>query len=181
MEINKEIYEILKEFKIDRDAGVLVLLGIYYKLDIDTVCPEEVVKAINTTKIVEKDYRASGTIIKWNIPLFYEQQTEWGWVNEWNNGFAKINPERKDNLTDVTKRMQDFFSKNPKYRLETVIRARNAYFKTIEDPKYLKSSAKFIYEGIGASKISALLKWCEIVEKGKGGEDKSQMAGRVIS
>lgn len=181
MEINKEIYEILKEFKIDKDAGVLVLLGVYYKLDVDTVCPEETIKAINATKIVEKEYSTGGSIIKWNIPLFREQQTEWGWVKEWNDGFGKINPTRKDNLVDVTKRMQEFFSKNPKYRLEVIIRARNAYFKNVEDPQFLKSSAKFIYEGIGASKTSMLLTWCERVDTNKGGEDKSQMAGRVIS
>lgn len=177
MEINKEITDILKEFNINKDAGLLVLLGIYYKLDVDTVCPEEIIKAINTTKIVEKDYR--GKVLQWNIPLFIGQEIQWAWVKDWNDGFGNINPTRKDNLSDVTKRMQEFFSKNPKYRQVDVFNARNRYFSTQRDPQYLKSSAKFIYEGIGGSKTSMLLTWCERVAA--GGSIIDNRKGNIIT
>ncbi len=159
MKINKEIAVILKHHKIDVQAGTLVLLGIYFNLDVDTVCPEEVVKAINLTKIVVKNYDQK--IIEWNIPLFEGQNTDWDWVKEWNDGFGKLNPERKDSLVDVQKRMMEFFKNNPKYRMQDVIEARNNYFKSVRDSQFLKSSAKFIMEGIGAMKKSMLLTWCE--------------------
>ena len=161
MQINKEIYEILKEFKIDRDAGVLILLGIYFNLDIDSVCPEEVVKAINTTKIVDRDYGKKR--LQWNVPLFQEQVTEWNWVKKYNDMFGKMNPSRKDALTDVTNRMIEWFKKYPQYRVEDVKKATQMYMSTIKDPQYLKSSAKFVFEGTGGMKKSLLLSWCEKV------------------
>lgn len=178
MEINKEIPIILKEFHIDKDAGLLVLLGIYYKLDVDTVCPEEVIKAINTTKIVEKDYVAK--TIKWNVPLFIGQETAWAWVKDWNDRFGKINPTRKDNLSDVTKRMQEWFTKNPQYRVGDIMVATNKYFGQLKEAQYLKSSAKFIYEGIGASKTSMLLTWCERVTN-SGGATPFDMKGNIVT
>lgn len=177
MEINKEIYETLKEFNIDKDAGVLVLLGIYFKLDVDKVCPEEVIKSINTTKIIDKDYRLGG-LVKWNIPLLAGQEIQWAWVKEWNDGFGRVNPNRKDNLVDTTKRMQEFFAKYPQYRREDVIKARNMYFASISSSEYLKSSAKFIFNGIGGSKVSMLLTWCE---KATANNNFSQQKGDVLS
>lgn len=158
MEINKQIEVILKEHNIDRSQGLLCLLGIYYKLDVDTTCSEETVKAINLTKIVEKDYNTKRII--WHIPLFRGQITEWDWVIEWHNKW-NVNPTRKDAEKDVLKRMQDFFSKYPQYRIADVMLATDNYFKTVRDSNYLKSSAKFIFEGIGVAKKSLLLSWCE--------------------
>lgn len=158
MEINQEVYDILKEFKINKSEGILCLLGIYYKLDVEKTCSEETIKAINLTKILSKDY-GSGGVITWNVPLFQGQQTEWDWVTKYNDMW-NINRERKDSNPDVLRRMQEWFKKYP-YRKEDVQRATIAYFKTVKDVQYLKSSAKFIFEGIGGSKKSDLLKWCE--------------------
>lgn len=178
MEINKEIKNILKEYEIDKDAGLLVLLGIYFGVDIDTVCPEEVVKAINVTKIVERDYRLNKIV--WNIPLFQNQVTAWDWVKGYNDAFGKINPSRKDSLVDVTKRMMDFFSKYPQYREQDVKNAVAAYFRTITDPQYLKSSAKFIFDGRGVEKKSLLLAWCEKVTNKEINTNNGQK-GRIVS
>lgn len=175
MEINKEIYEILKEFNIDTDDGLLVLLGIYFKLDVDRVCPEEIVKAINTTKIVEKDYAKKR--LQWNVPLFQEQVTEWDWVKKYNDKFGKMNPSRKDALGDVTTRMIEWFKKYPQYRVEDVKRATQSYMSTVKDPQYLKSSAKFIFDGAGAMKKSLLLSWCEKADTGNSfGGQKGRIA-----
>lgn len=166
MEINRAIAGILRESKIDVDGGTLVLLGIYYGLNVDKVCPEEIVKAINTTKIVEKDYRTNS--IKWNIALFAEQQMEWQWVIDKYNKLWDRAPSRKDNNSDVLKRMQRFFSMYPQFRKEDVRNATIAYHKSQPDPQYLKSSAKFIFEGIGAMQKSMLLTWCEKVTRNDG-------------
>jgi len=168
MEINKEIVQILKDNKIDKDAGVLVLLGIYFKLDVDTVCPEEVVKAVNITKIVEKDYKVG--VIKWNIPLFVGQEVNWSWVKEWNDNYAKTNPSRKGALSDVTKRMQEFFGKYPQYRKDDVYKATSMYMQ-ITQSEYLKSSERFIFDGAGAMKKSILLSWCEKLKDKPKSED----------
>lgn len=176
MEINPAIERILKEFNINRDSGVLVLLGIYHNLNVDEVCDEETVKAVNITKIVEKDYRMKS--VKWNIALFTGQETEWDWVVSKYNNMWDINKDRKDNNIDVLKRMKKFFATYPQYRKQDIRRATVAYFKSVRDPEYLKSSAKFIFEGIGAMQKSMLLTWCEKVADST--ETQSYQKGKII-
>lgn len=159
MELNNEIVEILKTHKIDKDQGLLCLLGIFHELEIETSIPHEVVRAVTLTKIVEKDY--TNKTIKWNIPLYSGQQTAFDWVGDWIEPFGKINPERKGTKRDCISRMKKFFSENPEYRKEDVFKARDMYLSTIKDPQFLKLSHKFIYEGSGAFKSSMLLQWCE--------------------
>jgi len=159
MILNKEVAEILKQHNIDVSTGTLVLLGIYFKLDIEKVYSEDTIKAINLTKIVDKDYK-TGTL-NWNISLFEGQETAFDWVTEWNNRFGKINPDRKGSSKDVLKRMKDFFAKYPEYRKEDVIKATETYFKSLSGATYLKNSAAFIFDGAGAMKKSILLGWCE--------------------
>lgn len=174
MEINRAISRILKESNINIQSGTLVLLGIYYGLNVDEVCPEETVKAINITKIVEKDYRTGA--LKWNVALFAVQELEWDWVYKYNAMWSR-NPSRKDNDSDVLKRMQRFFSMYPRFRKEDVKNATTAYHRSQKDPEYLKSSAKFIFEGIGAMQKSMLLTWCEKVTKN---EADDYQIGKIV-
>lgn len=176
MEINPEIISILKEHRINKDEGLLFLLGVYFKLDVDRICSENLIKIMNLTKIVERDY-ASKANLKWNVSLFSGQDTNWDWVATKYNEMWNINRARKDNSSDVTKRMQEWFKKYPQYRKQDVQAATTAYFKSVKDVQYLKSSAKFIFEGIGAAKISHLLTWCE---KTVGQKEGSQMKGTII-
>lgn len=159
MKINKEIIGILKKFKIDPDQGLLCLLGFYHNLDVDKIVPEEVVKAINLTKIVTKDYNNKD--LNWNIALFEDQNIDFDWVGDWMTPFGKINPERRGVKRDCIARMKKFFAANPVYRKEDVYKARDLYIATIKDPQYIKSSHKFIYDGAGDFKSSLLLQWCE--------------------
>lgn len=175
MEINEEVTEILKEFKINKSEGLLCLLGIYFKLDVEKVCSEDTVKAINLTKIVEKNY--TNGLIKWNVPLFKGQQTEWDWVKDGYNKLWDRNQDRKDSSTACIKRMQEWFKKYPHYRKEDVQKATMAYHASVKDPQYLKRSASFIFEGQGGTKISQLLGW---VEKSKDASSISNMKGTIM-
>jgi hypothetical protein len=174
MEINKDIFEVLKEFKINKDEGLLYLLGVFYKLDVEKVCSEEVIKAMALTKIVDKNY--TNGLITWNMPLFQGQQTEWDWVKEWNNKW-NIQKDRKASNPDCIKRMQEFFKKYPSYRAEDIMRATEMYMKTVSIG-YLKNSAAFIFDGAGASKKSILLGWCE---KLKEAGSTSNLKGKIIT
>ncbi len=175
MTINPKVQEILKEYNINIDAGIIVLLGLYYNLDVDSACLPEAVSAINMTKIVVKDY--SEGVLKWNVPLFLEQETEWKWVATKYNAMWNINRDRKDGERDVLRRMQKFFATYPQYRKEDVKRATEAYFRSVKDVQYLKSSAKFIFEGAGVMKKSLLLAWCE---KTANKENNSNLKGKII-
>lgn len=159
MELNSGIVEILKEHRINKDEGLLCLLGIYHELDVDVFLPDNIIRAINITKIVERDY-TTGTV-KWNIPLYSGQQTAFDWVEDWMKPFGKINPERKGVKKDCVSRMKRFFGSNPEFRKEDVYKARDLYLHTVKDPQYLKSPHKFIYEGAGDFRSSMLLQWCE--------------------
>lgn len=176
MEINPQIEDILKDYSIGRSAGLLVLLGIYYNLDVDTVCPEEAVKAINLTKIVEKDHPTSE--IKWNIPLFEGQEIAFDWIKDWREGFRRVNPDRDGELSTTIKRMKEFFGKNPEIRKEDVYAARDFYFGTLTSNKYCMKAHKFIYDGAGAMKNSTLLEYCEKV---KVATSNSNLKGNIIS
>lgn len=177
MEINPEVFEILREYKIDKSQGLLCLLGVYYKLDVNTTCSEETIKAINLTKIVDRDYERN-TIV-WNIPLFSGQQTEWDWVKDWIDGFKRINPDRRGSGTDAVRRMQEFFRKYPKYRMEDIYKARDLYFKSVAGtPLYCMHSHKFIFDGMGAMKKSRLLEYCEKVYEG---QSTNNIKGQILT
>lgn len=176
MEFNPEVVEILREFRIHKDLGLLTLLGIYHELDIESIVPEETIKAINLTKIVEKDYDTDS--IKWNLPLFKGQEAAFDWVSNWIEPFGRMNPDRKGSARDATPRMKDFFKRYPEYRKEDVYKARDLYLSTIRDPKYLMKSHKFIFDGAGAMKKSTLLEFCEKV---KTTSAPSNIKGKLMS
>lgn len=179
MELNrKQIVPILIQHNIDPEKGLLALLGIYHGVDIETICDEATIKAINLTKIVEKDYRIRG-VITWNTPLFIGIESgAWDWVRDWIEGFGRINPDRKGAFKDAVTRMKTFFAQNPEYRKDDVYRARDAYFRSLSSPMYCMNSHKFIYDGAGDMKKSTLLAWCE---KTKPKEDGNNgMKGKLL-
>lgn len=178
MQLNPAVSTILKEFNIDVDKGLLCLLGIYHKLDFQAICGEEVVKAINLTKIVDIDY-VGKTGIKWNMPLYEGQETDFAWViTDWNTKWNK-NQSRKGANSDCIKRMKEFFAKYPHIRKDDVMKATDLYFKQNQDPQYWKNSAAFIFDGAGAMKKSILLGWVEKLPN-FGSNTSDQMRGRVI-
>lgn len=177
MNFNPEVIEILKSYKINRDKGLLFLLGVYYELDVETLCSEEVIKSMALTKIVEKDYKTN--TIQWNIPLFQGIESSFEWVKDWIEPFGKVNPERKGNYRDALARMKDFFKKYPEYRKDDVYKARDFYFKTLNNPKFCMHSHKFIFDGQGAMKKSTLLTFCERVTESSSSNNYQK--GRVIS
>lgn len=176
MQLNEEIFEVLKEFKVNKNKGMLALLAIYFKLDAETTIDEETIKAINLTKIIEKNY--TNGVLTWNMPLFLVQQTEWDWVKDKYNKLWDRNRERKASNPDCIKRMQEWFKKYPIYRVDDVTKATLAYHASVKDPQYLKNSAAFIFDGVGASKKSILLAWCE---KLKDGVSTNNMRGTIAT
>lgn len=165
MEINPEIKSVLKGCKIDVQQGILCLLSVYFDLDAERIIPEDLMKKINFTKIMEKDYTTSS--IKWNIPLFAGQEFgAFEWVNDWIKPFGERGtPARRGTAKEVISRMKEWFAKNPEYRKDDVYAARDLYFRT-ENPVggIVKTSHKFVYDGTGASRVSLLLFWCERVK-----------------
>ena len=176
MELNKEIREILNTYNIDVDSGMLCLLGIYHNLDVEKIVQEQIIKQINLTKIVEKDYNSD--TITWNIPLYVGQETVFDWVIDWMKPFGTMNPERRGVAKDCISRMKKFFMSNPSYRKEDIYTARDMYLTTIKDPQYLKSSHKFIYDGAGAYRTSLLLQYCEEIEIIN--KENTYQKGRVV-
>lgn len=176
MVLNPQIARILLEHNINRDLGLLALLGLYYGIDIEKIYSEETIKAINLTKIFDKDYRTNS--LTWNIPLFEGTEVAFGWIAEWMKPFGQINPERRGNLSEVVPRMKKFFAENPDVRKEDVYKARDAYFKTLTNPQYMMEPHYFITKGTGIQKTSTLLKW---VTNTRDSNNTTNQKGRVIS
>jgi len=178
MELNKQVGEILKGHNIDVSVGYLILLGIYFDLDIEKVYSEEAIKAINITKIVEKDYKTNS--LTWNIPLFADAEAgAFDWVRVWMDLFSAKNPERRGSVKDAITRMKKWFAENPEYRREDVFAATQAYMNSLNNAKYCMHSHKFIFDGIGAMKKSTLLQWCEKLKEGN--QQNVSLKGRIAS
>ena len=158
MSVNTAIGERLKEYGIPLKDGIPFLLGFQYGY-VSSYVPETFERKMAITGIYEADHKSK--TIKWNIPLFEEQLTNFEWVKPWMEEFGRINPERKGLFKYVMSRMKKFFAENPDIRKEEVISATNMYFRNVENPKYLKSAHKFIMEGRGNDKYSLLLEWVE--------------------
>lgn len=182
MVFNEEIAKILSNYQIDDSLGKLCLLAIYHDLQADTIIPEDVLKKINLTHIVDKDYTTD--TIKWNIPLFSGGIADpFDWVEDWMAPFGRIGgAARKGTKKEVMVRMKKWFAANPEYRRDDVFAARDLYFRT-EQPKaqFVKTSHKFITEGAGATATSMLLLWCEKVKESKGPAGANpMMKGRIV-
>lgn len=179
MEINKEIKKILEQNNINVGSGTLYLLGVYHELDVHLIVPSDIIHQVNLTKIVEKDFETD--TIKWNIPIYSGQQTAFDWVSDWIIPFGRMNPERKGSVRDCVARMKFFFQQNPEYRKDDVYAARDAYLASVKDPKYLKSSHKFIYEGSGTHRTFPLLQWCEKLKESVDSRGVNiHMRGKVV-
>lgn len=183
MEINPEIKSILKGCKIHLDHGILYLLAVYHNLDCSMAISEEVIRKVNLSKIIDKDYTSK--TITWNVPLFVGQEAgAFDWVNEWMHPFGAIGtPARRGTIKEVITRMKKWFANNPEYRKEDVFAARDLYFRT-EKPVggIVKTSHKFIYEGTGAMEVSLLLFWCERSKELSNTKDTTNplMKGKIM-
>lgn len=165
--INPDILVALKEYSINKSEAILYLLGIYFGLDTQYIS-EKTKTQVNALKVVEREYKDNSTTVNriiWKAPLFAEERSEtFAWVGEWMEGFGKINPERRGTKSSVDARMKKFFAEHPEVRVQDVFAATQAYFKTVSDPQYLKSSHKFIMDGAGFSKVSMLEQWLDTIK-----------------
>lgn len=158
--INKEIAKIFKDFGVDYNEGLLVLLAIYHKINkpFPDYIPTTLILRVLSLGIVDLNTDNTTT---WRVPLFEEQITHFEWVVDYRNAFKKRNPERAGTLSSCMSRMKEFFANNPHVRVEHVNGAVGMYFRSVKDPQYLITSHKFIYEGSGKTRNSPLEEWLE--------------------
>lgn len=165
--INSEILTEIRNKGVNGDRAKLYLLGLYFKLDVSDI-PETVRTQVNALGIVEVEYRDNSSVYyttKWKVPLFNEEKNEaFAWVEGFRQAFSRINPDRKGTKSAVTSRMKKFFAEHPEVRMEDVKAATEAYLTTVNDPQYLKSAHKFIYEGTGFARVSMLEQYLEKVK-----------------
>ena len=169
MNINPDLEILLRDSDVERDYVLNYLLAIHFGLD-TTFYPQKVKQIPFSLGILTRDYINDAYI--WRVPLFGEMdQKGFDWINEWMDLFKEAAPSRRGAKADVVKRMKEFLKAYPSVGKNEVMKATKAYLKTVRDPTYVKTSHKFIYEGMGKSKTSMLLQWVENVEE----EDKRAM------
>lgn len=157
MKINIEIKEVLKENKINKDDGLTFLLAVYFNLK-PSFFNNGLAQSILAAGILVIDKHST---IQWNVPLFEGQNTAFEWVTDWMESFKSINKDRKGAKATCINRMKKFFAENPDVRKDEIISATNMYFRSVDNPKYLKTSHKFIMEGVGLTKHSELGVWID--------------------
>ena len=166
--INSEILEVLREYKVEHNEAKLYLLGIYFGINTESIS-EITKKQVNALGIVEREYKDNtghpNTVV-WKVALFNEEKDEaFGWIESYMEMFGRLNPQRKGTKSAVMSRMKRFFAEHPEVRKQDIKAATDAYIKTVNDPQYLKSSHKFIYDGTGFNKISMLEQYLELVKE----------------
>ena len=164
MIINERVKEILSDYKINQNDGLTYLIALYYGYEASYV-PDLLKKKIFLTKIIEMDVNS---VITWKIPLFYEQETNYEWVEGYRDTFKKINKDRAGSLKTCVARFKRFFRDNPGVTLDEIKGAVNMYLKTVTNPDYLITSHYFIYKDKGADEISHLQIWLERYRENQG-------------
>lgn len=176
MIINKSIYEQLERFNIEKNAATLYLLSIYYNVDATGIIDDEIIKQVNFTKIVERNY--STRKITWNLSLFSEEGTvidvKWDWViDEYRKLWMDIKGSKGGDRRTCIDKMKKFFATNPDIRKSDVMEAASYYVTSFvkgNNPMYMVEADNFIYkkqEGTTRSKLEQML---EIVKLNKSSE-----------
>lgn len=157
MKINEDIYDIFREFSIDREDGMCYLISLYFGFD-PSYIPSNLKAKVNATKIVEKGSKG----LQWNIPLFDKQETAFKWVEDEYVPLIRESSQRDGPayITESVRRMKKFFSENPDVRKQDVMEATKMYVRQI-DPNFIQYPHYFISKGKGAEKTSNLLTWIE--------------------
>lgn len=175
MEINEEIIEIFREFKILPGDGICYLLAVFYGYK-PSYIPEDLVKKVHISGIiVEKDKN-----IHWNIPLFEGQSTNFEWVaTQYMSMFDQANPDRKGNARECIKRMKKLFSKHPEIRKDDVLGATEMYILNT-DSKYIRTSHYFLEKGVGAAKTFDILEWVDKYQLSRRNESARRSNSRTL-
>lgn len=171
---NPAIFDKFEEYNItDTDSAILYLLSVYY--DIRSNClPDEVVKQVNISKIIERNFADLNGGITWNIPLFLEGTSEeknekWAWVEEYRKKFQSLKPEARGDRKGTLTKMQKFFAENPDVRVDEVMKAADLYlqpFKTGgQAVTYIQQADYFISKINKGDKSSRLTTYVEMVRE----------------
>ncbi len=156
MEINEEILEIFKEFRILPADGICYLISLFHGYS-PTYIPDEIKMKVNLTGIIAEVNKN----LHWNVPLYNNQETNFSWVNkEYVSLFENANPDKKGNWREATTRLKKLFAKYPEIRKQDVIGATKLYLDNT-NPKYIRLSHFFIEKGAGASKTQDILEWID--------------------
>lgn len=158
-EFNPKVLQLVNTVVHRPSEMMLYLLGLYYEVNTQSISLEVKAEAAEIGFV-----RVVNSRNELDIDLFKINEDPFEWVGDWIEGFGRLNKNRKGVKKDVISRMKKFFSENPEVRKPDVYAARDAYFRTVKDPEYLKTSHKFIYEGTGAMKTSMLAQFIEITK-----------------
>lgn len=189
--INPKITEILTQHHIDVDLGRIHLLCLYHNIDDISISSEEVIKRVNLTKIVERDYDNKGSLI-WNTPLYENQdksQDEWGWVDNWREMFGKVRADAIGNKKSCVDKMKKYFAAHPSIRVQDIISASQLYINTFNGKlpgqlTYFQRADYFISKKEKDGTYSSRLEiWMEVHKKNEVENKKSSennRFGRVV-
>jgi hypothetical protein len=181
-----EEYDLLAE---RQDEALLYLLSIHYSLE-SQCFNEEIIRTVNLTKIVERDYHTTPVKLVWNIPLFgtaaMNEEEAWQWVNlEYRPIFSTINVVKAGDKRGCIGKMKKFFAANPEVRKDDVIAAARLYVAPFgagaENPKYMVQADYFISKQVENVKKSRLEQYLEIVLKQRKESNGSNSRFTVIT
>lgn len=181
MNINKqvinELIEIFDDNKKDVDKALLYLISVYFKIEDASSCIEErILRTVNVSKIVTREFEKENYTLNWRIPLFVNENhviiedSNWSWVESYRNLFF-INPARVSTLEACIKSMKKFFAKYPHIRADDVIEATKIYISpyenTQQNKEYVMNANNFIFKKENGVEISMLHNFVQLVHNNR--------------
>jgi len=155
--LNPEIKKTLKKYKINVDEALCYLFCLRNGLSIDHISVNTAKQVNETCDFFEKDFDDPENIV-WKIKFYVEDTlNKIDWVDDFREKFRTINPTRGGTYKEVHKRLIKFYKEN-EFDKQEILGGVDLYIedmiKAKQDPKFLKSAHKFIYEGHGNIKSS---------------------------
>lgn len=189
--INPKIAEIFHKYHIDHSDGMLYLLSVYHELKDNGRVPDEVIKQVNLSKIMERDYELKGNVI-WHIPLYEKgdiTNTEWDWIEEWRQLFGNFRSDAIGNKKSCYIKMKKYFAEHPSVRKDDIINATNMYLhkfigRSAQQLKFLQQADYFISKQVksegGIEYNSRLDMYLEVL-KGTATEGQSRQMNNIVT
>jgi len=177
MKINDKVVEILKENKIPLGDGICYLISVFYGFK-PSYIPLEFKLRMNETRIVVPAEKGTG--MQWNLPLYEESLTAFGWVkDEFVPLFKEKNSDKGGHVREATARLKKMFAENPEIRKDDVIQATKNYLLATE-AGYIRFPHYFVSKDKGVNKTSDLLTWVDrLIEERTMSAGRSGMATRM--
>lgn len=166
MELNSEIFELLKVHNIPLNQGIPYLLAVHFGYSDSPIFESNLKKKIQTVGIFELKYIDKVYRPVWEIPLFAGKNpmsNDYKWIHKYLELFEQNSDHIGDFKTCLV-RFQNFLTAHPDVEINEIRKATVMYLRET-DRRYIRKPHYFIKKGVGKEATEDLYEWILKVRK----------------